>query len=220
MSIKKTVLFASAFALAAFAAPVPDCNTTEHTDNTTKPALTAEQLIQIDNTTASCSGGEWPEECVDATAAATALNKAFATYQITSVEEQAAIVAYEMFESGSFKFNENHYPSPGNPSQGTRMMASPTFVKEYATAVVGADAVAQAESAGGGPAILALVNADDEKSFGSAPWFVTTKCSPEIRAGLQAGTTDGWHNFLTQCIATTVADRDNLWVKAKQIMLG
>jgi hypothetical protein len=96
----------------------------------------------------------------------------------------------------------------------------PPFISKYATSVVGAASVGAAESKGP-DAVLALVNSDDEKSFGSAPWFLTSTCSPEIRAGLVAETTDGWHNFLVQCIGTTAApERDASWIAAKQIMLG
>jgi hypothetical protein len=218
MGFKKNFLFATAIALAAFAAPIPeDCLDEEVDAVSTTSALTAAQLTAISPKTASCAGADFPDECADATQAATALNKAFETYQITSPGEQAAIVAYELFESGDFKYKKNHFP--GRPGQGTRMMAMPPYVKLYATAVAGADAVAQAEAAGGDAglnAVLALVNSDDEKSFGSAAWFVSTQCSQAIRAGLDAETEDGWHNFLSQCVGTGVdPTRDPAWVAAK-----
>ncbi|KAH7564056.1 hypothetical protein BM1_01103 [Bipolaris maydis] len=103
-------------------------------------------------------------ECADASTAATALTKAFNTYNITSKGEQAAIIAYELFESGDFKYNKNHYP--GRPGQGTRMMAMPNYVEKYATSVAGADAVSKAKAAGGDAglvAVLALVNSDDRQ---------------------------------------------------------
>jgi hypothetical protein len=94
----------------------------------------------------------------------------------------------------------------------------PPFVKEYATAIISADAVATAEAFGGDTglnATLALVNSDDEKSFGAAPWFLTSKCTPEVRTGLVAHTIDGWHAFLTECVGTTAApERDPLWITA------
>jgi hypothetical protein len=100
------------------------------------------------------------------------------------------------------------------------MMAMPPFIEKYATSVAGAAAVATAK-AQSLDAILALVNSDDEKSFGAAPWFLTSTCTPEVRAGLVAETTDGWHNFLTQCVGTTAAaERDTPWIAAKQIMHG
>jgi hypothetical protein len=214
MGFKKNLLFATAFAFSAFAAPLPDCPDED---------LTAAHLIAISPKTASCAGADFPDECADATQAAAALNKAFETYKITSPGEQAAIVAYELFESGDFKYKKNHFPAPGRPGQGTRMMAMPPYVKQYATAVAGADAVAKAEAAGGDAglnAVLALVD-DDEKSFGSAAWFVSTQCSAAVRAGLDAETEDGWHNFLSQCVGTGPdATRDPAWVAAKANLGG
>jgi hypothetical protein len=127
-----------------------------------------------------------------------------------------------LFESGDFKYKINHFP--GRPGQGTRMMAMPPVIEKYATSVAGADAVAQALAPGGDVglnATLALVNADDEKSFGSAAWYLTSTCTPEVRAGLTAETVVGWHAFLTECVGTTATeDRDVPWVKAKQALLG
>jgi hypothetical protein len=115
MGFKKNILFASAFALCAFAAPVPDC---DNDAPQTGASLTAANLIAIAPATESCDGAPFPDECADATQAAAALNKAFATYKITSKSEKAAIVAYEIFESGNFKYKKNHFP--GRPGQGTR----------------------------------------------------------------------------------------------------
>lgn len=219
MGLKSTVFFAGAFALSALAAPLPECPDSEAG---TTSVLTAENLVAIAPETASCAGADFPNECADAAQAATALNKSFETYGITSTGEQAAIIAYTLFESGNYKYNENHFP--GRPGQGTRMMAMPPFVKLYATSVAGAESVATAEAAGGDAglkAVLALVNSDDEKSFGSAPWFLSSQCTSEIRAGLVAETIEGWHNFLTSCVGTTLApERDTPWTAAKQVLLG
>lgn len=224
MYLKTSTLLAGAFALCALSAPLPECDDTEEvaTTKVAKGALTAANLVAIAPATASCVGAEFPAECVDATRAASALNKAFEKYKITATGEQAAIVAYTLFESGNYKYSKNHWP--GRPGQGTRMMAMPPFVKKYAASLAGDKAVATAEAASGDAglnAVLALANSDDEKSFGSAAWFLTTQCTPQIRAGLVAETTEGWHNFLTQCVGTTdVPERDTPWVAAKQIMLG
>jgi hypothetical protein len=217
MGFKKNLLIASAFALATFAASaleIPECD--DEVSNMV--ALTATNLIAIAPQTASCDGAPFPEECADAITAATALNKAFETYKVTSKGEQAAIIAYELFESGNFKYNINHFPEPGRPGQGTRMMAMPDYVKQYATAIVGADAVAEAEAKGGDEglkAVLALANGDDEKSFGSGAWFVSTQCRKDVRAGLVAETEDGWHKFLAECVNTEPnTERDPAWVAA------
>jgi hypothetical protein len=222
MFIKTTTLLASAFALCVFSAPLPEREQGETNTITGTTGLTAASLVSIAPATASCKGADFPAECANATQAATAINKAFVTYKITSTGEQAALVAYMLFESGNFKYSQNHFP--GRPGQGTRMMAMPPFVKKYATSVAGADAVSQAEAVGGDSglkAILALVNSDDEKSFGSAAWFLASTCTPEVRTGLVAETTVGWHNFLTQCVGTTaVPERDVPWLAAKQAMLS
>jgi hypothetical protein len=93
-------------------------------------------------------------------------------------------------------------------------MAMPPTVEKYATAIAGADAVTKAKAASGDAgltAVLDLVNSDDEKSFGSAAWFVT-QCTEDVRAGLAAGTQDGWHAFLTACVNTPLdPERDTLW---------
>lgn len=95
-------------------------------------------------------------------------------------------------------------------------------MEPYATAVAGAEAVATAKAGADGlNAILKLVNSDEEKSAGSAAWFLTAKCTPEVRKGLESETVDGWHNFLTQCVKTTLADeRDVPWTAAKQALSG
>ncbi|CBX95538.1 hypothetical protein IAQ61_004369 [Plenodomus lingam] len=219
MGIKRNILFASALAFSVFAAPVPDCSE-EQGNSTNKALLSAAKIEIIEPTTATCDAAPFPEECADSKTAAAALNGSFEKYKITAVGEVAALVAYTLFESGNYKYKQNHYP--GRPGQGTRMMAMPNYVNEYTTTVAGADAVAQAEAAGGDAglvAVLALANADDQKSFGSAAWYLTTKCTPKVRAGLVAETVDGWHNFLTQCIGTTAAaERDPAWIAAKQAL--
>ncbi len=88
----------------------------------------------------------------------------------------------------------------------------------------GADAVATASAAGGNAgleAVLALVNSEDDLSFGSAAWFYSTVCTEDVKVGVQAGTIDGWHNFLTACVKTTLAEeRDTPWVAAKDVIVA
>lgn len=230
MLCNTSVLLAGAFAIGALAAPVTvpancsDGTNGTATTNSTAPtgSITVDILTKIAPETASCSGAPFPDECADATVAATALNKSFDTYSIKTAGEKAALIAYTLFESANYKYSKNHFP--GRPGQGTRMMAMPPFVAKYATAIAGADAVATASAAGGDAgltAVLALVNGDDEKSFGSAAWFYSTQCSEDVKAGVQAETIDGWHNFLTQCVGTELdPTRDTPWVTAKAIILG
>ncbi|KAJ8112215.1 hypothetical protein OPT61_g5371 [Boeremia exigua] len=231
MLCKTSILLAGALALGALAVPIPECPKNQD-DSTYSPpdtnnniatgSVTADLLVQIAPETASCSGAPFPEECADAATAATALNKSFATYGIKTAGEKAALVAYTLFESGNYKYSKNHFP--GRPGQGTRMMAMPPFIAKYATAIAGADAYATASAAGGDAglnAVLALVNGDDETSFGSAAWFYSTECSADVKAGVAAGTVEGWHNFLTACVGTTLdPTRDTPWLAAKAVILS
>ncbi|KAF2707791.1 hypothetical protein K504DRAFT_458274 [Pleomassaria siparia CBS 279.74] len=164
--------------------------------------ITAEKIIQIAPTTASCAGAEFPDECADAAAAAPAISNSFTQYKLTEVGEQAAVVSLMLFESGSFKYNKNHFP--GVVGQGTRNMQSPAFNALYAAAIGVADPMA-----------------DNDSSFGSAAWFLTTQCSADVRAGLVAGTPAGYSAYLTQCVGTTdTADRDTIWAATIAAMKG
>jgi hypothetical protein len=127
-------LLASTLAFCAISAPLPEfdkpqsstLSVAQQLKAPTPPppgTLTAEKLIQIAPATASCSGGDFAAECANATRATAAINKAFSTFKITEKGEKAALVAYMLFESGNFKYNRNHFPAPGRPGQGTRMMA-------------------------------------------------------------------------------------------------
>ncbi|KAF2788424.1 hypothetical protein K505DRAFT_218239, partial [Melanomma pulvis-pyrius CBS 109.77] len=164
--------------------------------------ITADTLKAIAPATASCDGAEFPDECADAATAAVSISKSFDTYKITSVGEQAAIVSIMLFESGNFKYNKNHFP--GVPGQGTRNMQSPAFNEMYAKAIGVTDPMA-----------------DNDSSFGSAAWFVSTQCSPEVRKGLEAGTQEGYDAYLTQCVGTTVTpERDAGWTATIAAMKG
>lgn len=121
MGFKHNILLAGALALSAFAAPIPDCPEEQATGNS-KALVTAANIVAVDPTTASCSAAPFPAECADAQTAAAALNSSFEKYKITAVGEVAALVAYTLFESGSYKYKQNHFP--GRPGQGTRMSKS------------------------------------------------------------------------------------------------
>lgn len=219
MLCKTSILLVGAFALGGLAAPCPTQPYTAPStnNNAASGSITASQLTQIAPTTVSCDGAPFPEECADATTAATALNSSFKKYGITKAEEKAALIAYILFESGEFKYSKNHYP--GRPGQGTRMMAMPNFIAEYASAA--ADPSALASAAGNVDAILATVNGDADKSFGSAAWFYSNKCTDAVKTGVRDGSMIGWQNFMTVCVGTTNDPaREEYWTKAKAVLLG
>ncbi len=86
------------------------------------------------------------------------------------------------------------------------------FISEYATDLFGADKVS-----GKSPnEVLALVM-PDEPNFGSAAWFLTKKCSADVRASLATGTDAGWKAY-NGCIGVdgTLPNRMAYWTRAKQ----
>jgi len=212
-------VFASMLALTVTARPTPgtECDG----DDSAPAAISPEQLIKIDPTTATCATtGENAAECADAARAAPAINASFKTYGITAPGEQAALIAIMDFESGGFKYNKNHFSPEGpRPGQGTRNMQMLPFNIQYANDVLPTATAAAAEAAGG-DAVTAALNADDAISFGSAAWFLTKaqpdKCTQQVRDGLAAGTKVGWDAYLTQCVGTTAdPTRDIPWLAAK-----
>ncbi|KAL1603872.1 hypothetical protein SLS60_005464 [Paraconiothyrium brasiliense] len=212
-SLRSLVLGCALLSTTAFALPTPqDSSDTDCT-------ITADDLTAIDNTTATCSStGDFASECADAATAAPAISSAFSKYSITEPGVEAALIAIMLYESGSFKYNHNHFPAPGRPGQGTRNMQMAPFNEKYATALYGADKVAAAQAQGGEDAVLALVQGDED-SFGSAAWFLTTQCDASIKDGLASGTSAGWDAYLTSCVGTThTADRDVSWTKAKEVL--
>lgn len=67
--------------------------------------------------------------------------------------------------------------------------------------------------------VLDLLLTEDAWDFGSASWFLTTQCTPEVRSALQQGTQEGWEQYITQCVGTTVSDeRKVYWDKAMEVL--
>ncbi|CAI6332188.1 unnamed protein product [Periconia digitata] len=217
MRLTQPLALTGAFAFSAYATPIP-----EGAQQQCSSTITPEQLIAIAPKTASCNGAAFPDECADAARAAPAISASFKQYQIESKGAQAALIAIMLFESGSFQFNKNHFP--GRPGQGTKNMQMPEFNREYATATVGADKVALAEVPNNvnatAEAILGLVNSNDTLSFGSAAWYLNTKCDVSFKANLADGSQKTWDEYLTGCIETTAdKERDDPWIAAKRVLM-
>ena len=172
------------------------------------------QLISIIPNSQTCNGATFPTECVTASAAVGPLLASFTKYKIATAAEQVALLSWIGFES-QLKFNQNHFPAPGRPGQGTRAMLMPNFVAEYAASIPQvASQIAGKDPAG----ILALVQ-PDQFSFGSAAWFYSTKCSPAVKQGVQTGGKAGWETFISQCVQTTVDEgRTASWERAAEAL--
>ena len=178
------------------------------------------QLLAIMPDSNSCDGAPFPAECTTASAAVGPLMTAFHDYQITNAAEQSALLSWVGFETGDLKFNQNHFPAPGTPGQGTRAMLMPNFVAQYAASIP----QIASQTAGKDPAgILTLVQ-PDEFSFGSAAFFYSTQCSQSIKQGVQSGSKAGWEAFITGCVHTTIDEsggdksRTAYWERAMQAL--
>jgi hypothetical protein len=173
-------------------------------------------IAAIAPSSSSCDpAAQFGNECATAAQAAPALNNVFAKYGINNAGAQAAVIAWEAFESGDLKYKMNHFPEPGRPGQGTRCMMMPPFVAEYATQLVGADKV---QAAGEPAKVLALVNGDDEGSFGGGAWFMKAKCGNLIDQ-FASSPNAAWASFITSCVETTAgAERDAYWTRAKKAL--
>ncbi|KAF2017929.1 hypothetical protein BU24DRAFT_420975 [Aaosphaeria arxii CBS 175.79] len=206
MMIKASLLAVCTLALGATAMPFPQAG---------QPAICASKIEAIVPSTVSCANAQFPEECADSSRAAPAISRSFTKYGINSKGEQSALVALMLFESGNFTFNKNHFP--GVPGQGTKNMQSPAFNLLYAQSVFDNHTVGYAQ-AQGPEAVLRLVSNDNE-SFGSAAWFLSSQCNQTVRDSLATGTKEGWTTFLTGCVGTTdTPERDAVWVATNAVL--
>ncbi|KAK2778759.1 hypothetical protein FQN53_001656 [Emmonsiellopsis sp. PD_33] len=166
-----------------------------------------------DDTAAHATG-----ECRSARQAAPPIQASFERYGISSAAERAALVSLMAMESGEFVYARNHFPAPGVEGKGTRNMQSPTYNTLYAKSIPAlSDPLGKIDPDDVG-AILDLLLSNDEYDFGSAAWFLTSQCTPEVRKGLQSGSKEGWEGYLTGCVGTTVTEvREGYWRKAMEV---
>ncbi|KAJ8516215.1 hypothetical protein ONZ45_g6451 [Pleurotus djamor] len=217
-----TLALASFSATTTFAAPI--CR------QRTSSGITPAQLLQIAPDMATCDPAiDFPEECRTAEQSAPFVNQGFADFNITTKGEKAAILSLMLFESGNFKFDINHFP--GRAGQGTRNLMTFPFIHQYAvdTPSTSAQALSFGITDPEDPAISnATKNAvrelvlPDPLSFASGMWFYKASGPEKIGCtgnqtlvdGLQAETEQGWADYITNCIFTTVTeDRKEVWEK-------
>lgn len=98
-------------------------------------------------------------------------------------------------------------------------MQSPAFNEKYAEYLTSVPdsgitkAQFEAAKAEDVAAVLKLVNTD-RWSFASAAWFIDTQCNDTVKQGLDAGTQEGFSNYITECVGTTLTeDRTAGWQK-------
>lgn len=221
------LLLLFAFLAVAFALPAPfaGSNALAVRDNSAAADTLAQQLVTIASGTSSCaSATKYTNECRTASEAAQPILCSFNRYQITNVNEKAALISLMLYESGEFKYNWGHFMNGQDqhvPGKGTRNMQSASYNEEYARTLFSADEVDKAKATtNGADAVLQLVSGD-EYSFASAAWFLTSKCDQSVRSGLQSGSQDGFETYVTSCIGGTMdQDRIDYWTKSKTALAG
>lgn len=93
-------------------------------------------------------------------------------------------------------------------------MQSPAFNKKYAGTIPALSSkIAQAAS--DPAALLDLLRENETYDFGSGAWFLTSQCSKDVRTALQGGSEEGWTQYISSCVGTSVTDeRKQYWEKA------
>ncbi len=87
-----------------------------------KTLVTEEQVLAIAPNSSTCEGDSFPEECKTASQITPFINEGLARYGVTHPGEIAALLSLMAFETGDFKFNKNHFPEPGRPGQGSKLI--------------------------------------------------------------------------------------------------
>ncbi|KAI1185945.1 hypothetical protein F5B17DRAFT_405859 [Nemania serpens] len=180
----------------------------------TRQAKTAADIIgEISPNSLTCADAA---ECRTNVQVAPFFVKAMSQYGLGSPGQIAAVLALTAFESVDYKYKHNI--SPGRPGQGTSNMQMINYNTEYAqsipelkdkVAAIGAATTPDAQNQ-----ILALVT-DDQYNFGSGPWFLKNKCTPDVVAGLEKGTDDAFAAYMA-CVGVTVTgERSAYWSRAK-----
>lgn len=178
------------------------------------PTDAVSQLLAIAPSSDTCADAPIPSECTVTTASlAQIIIASFGRHSVTTGLEQAALLSWMAFESAEWKYNRNHFPAPGRPGQGTRVMMMPNYVAEFAS---GFEELTDEVTAAGGDLDRILDSVlGDEYSFAAAAWFYDTQCTQEVKEGVKTGGEQGWEEFVTGCVETTVtADRKGYWVRA------
>ncbi|RYP42793.1 hypothetical protein DL768_010229 [Monosporascus sp. mg162] len=183
----------------------------------------AEIIAQIAPETVSCDLAETPD-CRTNVEIAPHMVRSFQRYGVASAGEIAGVIALTAFESGDYKYKRNLFP--GRPGQGTANMQMFPFNLEYARTfdqlteqVAALEPISEVEGEDDDKKnqLLDLV-IPDERNFGSGAWFLTAKCTSEVRDQLKTGTDAGFAAYMG-CIGVEVTpERDAYWQRAKQAL--
>lgn len=200
----------SLLAGSALAAPVVEASPVAARD------LTAESIVAAISPVAASNTCSETDECRTAAQAAPYLIDAMSKYGIITRGEILGVLSLMAFESVDFKYKHNI--SPGRPGQGTANMQMFDFNLEYAQSI--SELATDVSNLGTITTddqknqLLALVTPDDY-NFGSGPWFLSTKCTDDVRSQLSEGTDAGFSAYMGCVGVELTADRTAYWTRAK-----
>lgn len=131
-------------------------------------------------------------QCRSAVQAAGPIQQSFEKYYINAIGEKAAVLTWLLYASSNFKYDRRTGPLLG---VGTRNMQSAGHNTEYAHYVLdlpSEDVVTN----------LHRILQNDDLSFGSAAWWLSTICPLSIRSQLQEKSVSraAFKNFAVRCV--------------------
>ncbi|KAE8548977.1 hypothetical protein EYB25_009360 [Talaromyces marneffei] len=173
--------------------------------------LTSQQIRNIAWGSGTCDHARYPSECVTADAAAAYIRNAFVRYEISSPEQQAAVISVMAYESEDFKLSRDHEPDVIGTE--TRNMQSASFNQQYAASIPELNRFTRV--CNDSSIILDLLVSEPRWDFGSAAWFLTTQCTQEQRARLKTGSDKAWEDYVVNCLGHPVTpERREYWNRA------
>jgi len=99
-------------------------------------------------------------------------------------------------------------------------MQSPDYNLKYAKSLSALASVLPTAEAQGPDAVLALLVKYTNFDFGSAAWFLTTQCEPDVVSGLAAGTVAAYEGYVAGCVRGSPSDKRTAYFTKGMAVLG
>ncbi|KAI5295001.1 hypothetical protein KEM52_002639 [Ascosphaera acerosa] len=185
------------------AAPAPAAQDIQQRDDSLD-RLTAALKIIAPNSVYCDTVLPGADQCRTAAQAAGPIKRSWEKYGLQYRGERAAVVAVMAYESVDFRYAVNQaHPDIG---QGTRNMQSPAFNRLYALSIPEIAATVNSTTPS---QLLDTLNSNDDWSFGSAAWFLTTQCDAKTRAAVANANrfeTEPFIAYVRDCLGVKGAD--------------
>lgn len=215
--MKLYTLLATFLATTALTSPTPFRTTLSLSDALLpRGASSASDIIAAimpsSTSCASSAGQQYASDCRTNSQAAAPLASAMAAHNLTAAGQIAAVLATAGVESADLRYKHN--VAPGRPGQGTAAMLMPDNVLKYAQSIP--ELRAGLALAGGDAAKVLDLVVDDRYNFAAAPWWLATRCAPDVVEGLASASDAAWEAYMG-CLGVSASDSTRLayWGRAK-----